>query len=152
MGCGGRCCRGGGVNARMLFLMMCAVIEYVSHTVVLAVGPMVVLHFRPDTSFHVLGFYTALLAGAGYLGHALSCRLWINLARSLKSSKGVILWGLAILGAGNFSLLLCQSLVAMTIVRFATGLFSGVIPVALIEIDNICGYVELTFTATSIMS
>lgn len=143
MACGRVCCgAGGGVNARMLFLMMCAVIDYVSHTVVLVLGPMIALHFYPSTSYHVLGFYTALLAGAGYLGHALSCRLWINLARTLKSSKGVLLWGLAVLGAGYFSLLLCQSLLAMTIVRFATGLFSGVVPVALIEIDNICGCVE----------
>lgn len=133
------CCR--GFNARLLFLMGCAMIEYISHTVVLVLAPMIALHFYPDTAFPRVGFYTALLAGSGYLGHMISCRLWINVARSLKSSKGVVLWGLAVLGAGFFSLLLCQSLLAMTIVRFATGLFSGVVPVALIEIDTICGYV-----------
>lgn len=132
------CCR--GFNARLLFLMGCAMIEYVAHTVVLVLAPMIATHFYPQTPFPRLGFYTALLAGAGYLGHALSCRLWINVARSLQSSKGVVLWGLAITGAGFFSLLLCQSLLAMTLVRFATGLFSGVLPVALIEIDTICGY------------
>ncbi|KAJ0408411.1 hypothetical protein ATCC90586_009186 [Pythium insidiosum] len=131
------CCR--GYSARMLFLMGCAMIEYASHTVILVLGPMIALHFYPATSYPRLGFYTALLSGSGYLGSALSCRLWINMARTLKSAKGVILWGLAILGAGFFSLLLCQSLLAMTIVRFAMGLFSGVTPVALIEIDNICG-------------
>uniref|UniRef100_K3WKS4 CRAL-TRIO domain-containing protein n=1 Tax=Globisporangium ultimum (strain ATCC 200006 / CBS 805.95 / DAOM BR144) TaxID=431595 RepID=K3WKS4_GLOUD len=131
------CCR--GFNARLLFLMGCAMVEYVSHTVVLVLSPMVAMHFYPTTSFPRLGFYTALLAGSGYLGHVISCRLWINVARSLKSSKGVILWGLAIIGAGFFSLLLCQSLLAMTLVRFTTGLFSGVVPVALIEIDTICG-------------
>ncbi|GLD92927.1 hypothetical protein PINS_up001519 [Pythium insidiosum] len=131
------CCR--GYSARMLFLMGCAMIEYASHTVILVLGPMIALHFYPATSYPRIGFYTALLSGSGYLGSALSCRLWINMARSLKSAKGVILWGLAILGAGFFSLLLCQSLLAMTIVRFAMGLFSGVTPVALIEIDNICG-------------
>ncbi|TYZ62395.1 hypothetical protein PybrP1_010205 [[Pythium] brassicae (nom. inval.)] len=131
------CCR--GFNARLLFLMACAMIEYVAHTVVLVLAPMIAMHFYPQTPFRRLGFYTALLAGAGYLGHVLSCRLWINVARSLQSSKGVVLWGLAITGAGFFSLLLCQSLLAMTLVRFATGLFSGVLPVALIEIDTICG-------------
>ncbi|KAL4109258.1 hypothetical protein PRIC1_000960 [Phytophthora ramorum] len=136
MACFG-CC--GGVNARMLFLMACAMIEYMAQTVVLVLGPMLTLHFYPETSFHRLGFYTALLSGSGFLGHALSCGFWINLARSLKSSKGVILWGLAVTGAGFFSLLLCKSLLAMTLVRFATGLSSGVLPVALIEIDNICG-------------
>ncbi|KAG7381754.1 hypothetical protein PHYPSEUDO_005696 [Phytophthora pseudosyringae] len=136
MACFG-CC--GGVNARMLFLMACAMIEYISHTVVLVLGPMLTLHFYPETSFHRLGFYTAILSGSGFLGHALSCGFWINLARSLKSSKGVILWGLAVTGAGFFSLLLCKSLLAMALVRFATGLSSGVLPVALIEIDNICG-------------
>ncbi|RLN88009.1 hypothetical protein BBJ28_00003872 [Nothophytophthora sp. Chile5] len=129
----------GGFNARLLFLMACAMIEYIAHTVVLVLGPMLALHFYPETSFHRLGFYTAILSGAGFLGHALSCGFWINLARSLKSSKGVILWGLAVTGAGFFSLLLCQSLLAMTLVRFATGLSSGVLPVALIEVDNICG-------------
>ncbi|RLN62480.1 hypothetical protein BBJ29_002139 [Phytophthora kernoviae] len=136
MACFG-CC--GGVNARMLFLMACAIIEYIAHTVVLVLGPMITLHFYPETSFHRLGFYTAILSGSGFLGHALSCGFWINLARSLKSSKGVILWGLAVTGAGFFSLLLCRSLLAMALVRFATGLSSGVLPVALIEIDNICG-------------
>ncbi|KAE8984832.1 hypothetical protein PR001_g22322 [Phytophthora rubi] len=136
MACFG-CC--GGVNARMLFLMACAMIEYIAQTVVLVLGPMLTLHFYPDTSFHRLGFYTAILSGSGFLGHALSCGFWVNLARSLKSSKGVILWGLAVTGAGFFSLLLCKSLVAMALVRFATGLSSGVVPVALIEIDNICG-------------
>ncbi|KAF1774857.1 Major facilitator superfamily domain [Phytophthora cactorum] len=121
MACFG-CCR--GVNARMLFLTACAMIEYIAQTVVLVLGPMLTLHFYPETSFH---------------RHALSCGFWINLARSLKSSKGVILWGLAVTGAGFFSLLLCKSLVAMSLVRFATGLSSGVLPVALIEIDNICG-------------
>ncbi|TMW63201.1 hypothetical protein Poli38472_002142 [Pythium oligandrum] len=133
----GGCCR--GYSARLLFLMGCAMIEYVAHTVILILGPMIALHFYPTTSYPRIGFYTALLSGAGYFGNMLSCRLWINMARSLKSSKGVILWGLSILGTGYFSLLLCQSLLAMTIVRFATGLFSGVTPVALIEIDNICG-------------
>ncbi|GMF55018.1 unnamed protein product [Phytophthora fragariaefolia] len=123
----------------MLFLMACAMIEYMAQTVVLVLGPMLTLHFYPETSFHRLGFYTAILCGSGFLGHALSCGFWINLARSLKSSKGVILWGLAVTGAGFFSLLLCKSLVAMSLVRFATGLSSGVVPVALIEIDNICG-------------
>ncbi|ETI49985.1 hypothetical protein F443_06375 [Phytophthora nicotianae P1569] len=136
MGCFG-CCR--GVNARMLFLTACAMIEYIAQTVVLVLGPMLTLHFYPETSFHRLGFYTAIISGSGFLGHALSCGFWINLARSLKSSKGVILWGLAVTGAGFFSLLLCKSLVAMSLVRFATGLSSGVLPVALIEIDNICG-------------
>lgn len=136
MGCFS-CC--GGVNARMLFLMACAMIEYIAHTVVLVLGPMITLHFYPETSFHRLGFYTAILSGSGFLGHALSCGFWINLARSLKSSKGVILWGLAVTGTGFFSLLLCKSLLAIALVRFATGLSSGVLPVALIEIDNICG-------------
>lgn len=119
--------------------MGCAMIEYVSHAVVLLVGPLIVMQFYPETPFPRIGFYTAILSGSGYLGHALSCRLWINLARSLKSSKGVILWGLAIIGSGYFSLLVCESLLAMALVRFTTGLFSGVIPVALIEIDSICG-------------
>ncbi|CAH0479359.1 unnamed protein product [Peronospora belbahrii] len=123
----------------MLFLTACAVIEYIAQTVVLVLGPMLTLHFYPETSYHRLGFYTAILSGSSFLGHALSCGFWINLARSLKSSKGVILWGLAVTGAGFFSLLLCKSLVAMSLVRFATGLSSGVLPVALIEIDNICG-------------
>ncbi|GMF13457.1 unnamed protein product [Phytophthora lilii] len=123
----------------MLFLMACAMIDYIAQTVVLVLGPMLTLHFYPETSFHRLGFYTAILSGSGFLGHALSCGFWINLARSLKSSKGVILWGLAVTGAGFFSLLLCKSLLAMSLVRFATGLSSGVLPVALIEIDNICG-------------
>uniref|UniRef100_M4BNZ5 CRAL-TRIO domain-containing protein n=1 Tax=Hyaloperonospora arabidopsidis (strain Emoy2) TaxID=559515 RepID=M4BNZ5_HYAAE len=123
----------------MLCLTACAIIEYMSQSVVLVLGPMVALHFYPDTSFPRLGFYTAILSGSGFLGHALSCSFWINSARSLQSSKGVILWGLAVTGAGFFSLLLCKNLVAMSLVRFATGLCSGVSPVALIEIDNICG-------------
>ncbi|CAI5747463.1 unnamed protein product [Peronospora destructor] len=137
----------GGVNARMLFLTVCAMIEYIAQTVVLVLGPMLTLHFYPETSFHRLGFYTAILSGSGFLGHALSCGFWINLATSLKSSKGVILWGLAVTGAGFFSLLLCKSLVAMSIVRFATGLSSGVLPVALIEIDNICGNRQTKLTS-----
>lgn len=136
MACFG-CCP--GVDARMLFLMACGMIEYIAHTVVLVLGPMLTLHFYPDTSFHRLGFYTAIISGSGFLGHALSCGFWINLARSFNSSKGVILWGLAVTGAGFFSLLLCKSLLAIAIVRFATGLCSGVLSVASIEIDNICG-------------
>ncbi|CAH0485078.1 unnamed protein product [Peronospora farinosa] len=139
------CC--GGVNACMLFLTACAMIEYIAQTVILVLGPMLTLHFYPETSFHRLGFYTAILSGSGFLGHALSCGFWINLARSLKSSKGVILWGLAVTGAGFFSLLLCKSLVAMSLVRFATGLSSGVLPVALIEIDNICGNRQTKLTS-----
>ncbi|CAI5714306.1 unnamed protein product [Hyaloperonospora brassicae] len=131
------CCE--GVSARLLFLTACAIIEYLSQSVVLVLAPMVALHFYPDTSFARLGFYTAILSGSGFLGHALSCSFWINAARSLQSSKGVILWGLAVTGAGFFSLLLCKSLVAMSLVRFATGLSSGASPVALIEVDNICG-------------
>jgi len=99
----GGCCR--GYSARLLYLMGCAVIEYIAHTVVLVLGPMIALHFYPSTSYPRLGFYTAILSGAGYLGSTLSCKMWINIARSLKS------------------------------------LFSGVLPVALIEIDNICGCV-----------
>ncbi|TDH65743.1 hypothetical protein CCR75_002027 [Bremia lactucae] len=131
------CCR--GVNARMLFLTACAMVDYIAHTVVMVLGPMLTLHFYPETSFLRLGFYTAIISGSGYLGHALSCGVWISLARSLKSSKGVIFWGLAVTGVGFFCLLLCKSLLAMSIVRFATGLSSGVLPVALFEIDNICG-------------
>ncbi|KAI9921278.1 hypothetical protein PsorP6_002345 [Peronosclerospora sorghi] len=136
MACFG-CCR--GVNARMIFLSACAMTEIIAQTVVLVLGPMIALHFYPETTFHRLGFYTAILSGSGFLGHAISCGFWINLARSLKSSKGVILWGLAVTGAGFFSLLLCKNLLTMSLVRFATGLNSGVLPVALIEIDHICG-------------
>ncbi|DBA03669.1 TPA: hypothetical protein N0F65_006848 [Lagenidium giganteum] len=129
--------------------MGCAMIEYISHSVILVLGPMIAMHFYPNTSFPRVGFYTALLSGSGYLGHVISCRVWISLAKTLNSSKGVILWGLAIIGTGFFSLLLCQSLLAMTIVRFTTGLFSGVIPVAQIQIDNICGNRQSSMALTT---
>ncbi|KAG6613642.1 E3 ubiquitin-protein ligase XBOS34 [Phytophthora cinnamomi] len=36
--------------------------------VVLVLGPMLTLHFYPETSFHRLGFYTAILSGSGLPG------------------------------------------------------------------------------------
>ena len=140
------CCQ--GYNSRLLFLTGCAMIEYISHVVMLIVSPMIVLHFYPTTALARVGFYTAILNGSGYLGHFLSCRVWINLAKSLRSGKGILLWGLAVIGAGNFGLLLCQSIWAMAIVRFAAGLFSCVVPIALIEIDNICGYETKSYSCS----
>ena len=128
-------------NGRLLFLMGCVVMEHISHTVFFLCSPLIVLHFYPETSYYLLGLYTAALSFASYMGHFISSPIWIKYSRITLYSKGIIPSGLASIGLGFFGLLLCQSLVQVVLTRFITGIFTGVIPSVLTEIDEICGYV-----------
>ncbi|CCI43194.1 unnamed protein product [Albugo candida] len=119
--------------------MGCVVMEHISHTVFFLCSPLIVFHFYPDTLYTLLGMYTAILSFASYIGHLLSSPVWIKYSRITLYSKGIILFGLASIGLGFFGLLLCQSFVQVVFTRIVTGIFTGVIPSALTEIDEICG-------------
>lgn len=127
------------LNGRLLLLMSCATVEYLSHTVLFLCAPLIVMYHYPSSPISHVGFYTAILSSSNYIGPLLTCSLWMKWSQNTIHSKAIILCGLASIGLGFFALILCQNFVQILAVRIVAGIFTNVIPVAKAEMDETCG-------------